>query len=308
MALTPAELRAHLAQGALFAFPVTPFTAEGALDLAQLHAHLEYVLAHGPDALCICGGTGEFSALTAAEWRAAVAAAVEEVRGTVPLLAGCGYGTAMACEGAREAAALGCDGVLVMPPYLVAAEQEGLYAHYAAVATAAPLGVVPYQRDQAVFAPETVARLAALPTVVAFKDGLGEVERLQRIALLTEGRLPLINGLPTAEVSQTALGALGANSYSSAVFNFMPSVALRFYRAWRAGDRAATEALLTAFYRPFCELRDRRRGYAVSLIKAGLRVCGRPCGPVRPPLVEATPEHVDVLRALLRAIGVEVRG
>lgn len=307
MALTPAELRAHLLRGALLAFPVTPFTPEGELDLPRLRDQVQYVLSHGPDGLFICGGTGEFFSLTAAEWRAAVGAAVEEVGGAVPVLAGCGYGTAMAREYAAEAAALGCDGVLVLPPYLLAAEQEGLYAHYAAVAAAAPIGAVIYQRDNAVFAPATVARLAQLPTLAGFKDGLGEVERLQRIALLTEGRLPLLNGLPTAEASQLALGAVGAVSYSSAVFNFMPSVAMRFYRAWRAGDRAATGALLSSFYRPFCELRERRRGYAVSLIKAGLTVCGRPCGPVRPPLVEVLPEHLEELRTVLRGIGVEVR-
>lgn len=309
MPLTPAELRQHLSRGALLAFPVTPFTAAPAreLDLPRLREHLGFVVSHQPDGLFVCGGTGEFFSLTFDEWRAAVAAAVEEVRGRVPVVAGCGYGTAMACEYARQAEALGCDGVLVLPPYLVAAEQEGLYAHYAQIAASVRIGVIVYQRDHAVFAPATAARLAELPTVAGFKDGVGEVERLQRVALLTDGRLPLLNGMPTAETSQLALGAVGATSYSSAVFNFMPSVAARFYRAWRAGDLGAARALLHSFYRPFADLRDRRRGYHVALIKAGLLVCGRSCGPVRPPLVDAAPEHVEELRGILRAVGVEVR-
>lgn len=294
----------------MLTFPVTPFHAAGELDEAGLRAHIRYMLSHQPDGLFICGAAGEFFSLAWAEWRSAVAAAVEEVAGAVPVIAGCGFGTATACAYVAEAGALGCDGVLVMPPYLVEAEQEGLYAHYAAVAATAAtagVGVVLCQRDNAVFAPETVAALAASPAVVALQDGQGEVERLQRIALRTEGRLPLINGLPTAEASQVALGALGATSYSSAVFNFVPSPATRFYRAWRAGDLTAVNALLKSFYEPFCELCDRRRGYTVSLIKAGLTVCGRPCGPVRPPLVEVSPDHMDALRAILRAIDVDVR-
>jgi 5-dehydro-4-deoxyglucarate dehydratase len=305
--LSPAELRQHLGQGILAAFPVTPFTAGGELDLPRLREHIGYLLSHRPGAIFVCGGTGEFPALTFAEWRAAVAAAVEEVAGAVPVLAGAGYAVPIAREYVRAAGELGCDGVLLFPPYGGPAEQEGLYAHYAAVLSASPVGVVLYQRDQAVFAPETVARLAAFPALAAFKDGLGEVERLQRIALATEGRLPLMNGLPTAEMSQPALGAAGAASYSSAVFNFVPELALRFYRALRAGDAATVAGLLDGFYRPFCALREQRRGYAVALIKAGLRLCGRPCGPVRPPLVEPSEEHLDRLRALLRAQGVAVQ-
>jgi len=309
VALTPSELRAHLAKGAFLSFPVTPFGAGGALDLPRLREHVAALVAHRPDGLFICGGTGEFVSLTFSEWRAAVAAAVEEVGGAVPVVAGCGYGAAMAREYVAAAEALGCDGVLVLPPYLAAAEQEGLFAHYAAVADGARIGVIVYQRDNAVFAPSTVAALAGLPAMAAFKDGLGDVERLQRIAMATEGRLPLMNGLPTAEMSQAALGAAGAGSYSSAVFNFVPELALRFYRAWRGGDGASVQGLLQSFYAPFCALREKRRGYAVALVKAGVGLCfGRPCGPVRAPLVEPSPEHLEELRGILRANGVGVRG
>lgn len=307
MPMSPSELRAHLAKGALLSFPVTPFTAEGAVDVPRLREHIAFLLSHRPDGLFVCGGTGEFVSLSPSEWRVAVAAAVDEARGQVPIVAGCGYGVALALEYLHGAEALGCDGVLVLPPYLTVAEQDGLLGHYGAIAGAARIGVIPYQRDNAVFAPETAARLAELPQVVGFKDGLGDVERLQRIALATEGRLPLMNGLPTAEMSQSALGAAGAGSYSSAVFNFVPELALRFYRAWRAGDRATVDALLRSFYAPFCALREKRRGYAVALVKAGLAVTGRPCGPVRPPLVAPTEPHLEELRAILRANGVEVR-
>jgi 5-dehydro-4-deoxyglucarate dehydratase len=304
MRWTPSELRQHLQRGALLAFPLTPFTARGELDLPGLRAHLAFLLRHRPDGLFICGGTGEFVSLSFQEWRAAVSAAVEEVAGAVPVVAGCGGGAAAAREYVAAAEAAGCDGVLVLPPYLTTAEQEGLLAHYAALLEGARLGAVVYQRDNAVFAPATAARLAQLPQVAGFKDGLGEVERLQRIALATEGRLALLNGLPTAEMSQPALGAVGATSYSSAVFNFVPEIATRFHRAWRAGDRAAADRLLAAFYAPFCALRERRRGYAVSLVKAGAALVGRACGPVRPPLAAPDPADLRELAALLRANGV----
>ncbi len=307
MGWTPTELRDHLQRGALLSFPVTPFTAAGELDLPAFRRHLGFLLEHRPGGLFVCGGTGEFVSLSFAEWRAAVAAAVDEVGGSVPVVAGCGYGAAMAREFVAAAEAAGCDGVLILPPYLTLAEQEGLYAHYAAVLEGARIAAVLYQRDNAVFAPSTVARLAELPQVAAFKDGLGDLERLQRIALATDGRLPILNGLPTAEISQPALGAAGAASYSSAVFNFVPDVAERFYRAWRGDDQAEVKRLLANFYRPFCAIRERRRGYAVSLVKAGTTLIGRPCGPVRAPLVEPDPPDLAELAALLRANGVQVR-
>lgn len=306
MKATPREFRQFLQRGALLSFPLTPFTERGELDLPALRAHLGFLLEHRPDGLFVCGGTGEFVSLTFAEWRAAVSAAVEEVAGAVPVVAGCGGGSGTAREYVAAAEAAGCDGVLLLPPYLTVGEQDGLLGHVAGALEGARIGAVIYQRDNAVFAPATAARLAEIPTVVGFKDGLGDVEHLQRIAVATEGRLPLLNGLPTAEMSQLALGAVGATSYSSAVFNFVPELASRFYRAYRGGDRPALDRLLSTFYAPFCALRDRRRGYAVALVKAGAALVGHPCGPVRPPLRDPDPADRRELAALLRANAVAV--
>jgi 5-dehydro-4-deoxyglucarate dehydratase len=88
-------------------------------------------------------------------------------------------------------------------------------------------------------------------------------------------------------------------SYSSAVFNFVPEISWAFYRGTVAGDADTQARLLEGFYRPFAELRDRARGYAVSLIKAGLNVQGRPVGPARAPLVNPTPEHEAELKAIV---------
>jgi 5-dehydro-4-deoxyglucarate dehydratase len=302
MSRTPQELAAQL-QG-LLSFPVTPFTPENEIDLPRFREHIQYMAARNPDGLFVCGGTGEFYSLGLDEYRALVRAAVEEAGGQLPIVAGVGYGTRLAVEFARAAAEAGADGLMVMPPYLLLAEQEGLYLHYRQIAAATNLGVILYQRDNAIFAPATVARLAEIPNVVGFKDGHGDMERLLRIRLAVGERLVFLNGMPTAELSAPAFMGLGVRSYSSAVFNFVPEIAWAFNRAAVDGDLATRDRLLEGFYRPFAELRDRVRGYAVALIKAGVGITGHPVGPARAPLLDPTPEHVDALRRIVeRGLG-----
>ena len=100
-------------------------------------------------------------------------------------------------------------------------------------------------------------------------------------------------------MSVQAYRAIGVDSYSSAVLCFAPDIATAFYRAVTAGDQARVDRLLAAFYLPFVALRDAVPGYAVSLVKAGARLSGLAVGPVRPPLVDATPEHEARLAEIL---------
>jgi 5-dehydro-4-deoxyglucarate dehydratase len=297
MPLAPQELAARL-QG-LLSFPVTPFSAANEIDLPRFREHIQYMAGQRPHGLFVCGGTGEFYSLGLDEYRALIRAAVEEAGGRLPIVAGVGYGTRLALDFARAAEQAGADGLMVMPPYLVQAEQEGLYQHYRAIAAATRLGTILYQRDNAIFAPVTIARLAELPNVVGFKDGHGDMERLLRVRLAVGDRLAMLNGMPTAELSVPAFAGLGVRSYSSAVFNFVPEIAWAFYRASSDGDEAARLRLLEGFYRPFAELRDRVKGYAVALIKAGVGITGRPVGAVRAPLVPPTPQHAAELRAIV---------
>jgi 5-dehydro-4-deoxyglucarate dehydratase len=105
--------------------------------------------------------------------------------------------------------------------------------------------------------------------------------------------------MPTAEVFAVPYLAAGFTTYSSAVFNFIPKTALRFYRAVRQGDTATTDELLQKLYLPYIALRNRGRGYAVSIVKAGMRIVGLPAGPVRPPLTDLTPAEMQELEAIL---------
>jgi len=289
--------------GLLF-FPVTAFGPDGGLDLGVLRTHVRGGVAAGAAAVFVCCGTGEFHALTPEEFGACVAAAVEEAAGRVPVVAGAGYGTALALQYADIAERAGADGLLAMPPYLVVADQEGLLRHYTALAEGTGLEVIVYQRDNAVFTPETVVALARVPGIIGLKDGLGDLDLMQRIISAVRTDLPgrnflYFNGLPTAELTGPAYRGIGVTLYSSAVFAFSPAIALAFHKALTTGDDATVRRLLDGFYRPLVNLRNQGRGYAVSLVKAGVRLRGLDVGEVRPPLSEPSDAHVEELAALI---------
>jgi 5-dehydro-4-deoxyglucarate dehydratase len=303
--VTPSADLAHrlgIPSGPLF-FPVTAYGPDGSVDLDVYRAHIRQGVDAGAAAVFACCGTGEFHALTPEEFEACVRAAVEETAGRVPVVAGAGYGTALAVRYARLAEAAGADGLLAMPPYLVIAGQEGLLRHYREVAAATELPVIVYQRDNAVFTPETVVGLARTEGIIGLKDGLGDLDLMQRTVSAVRTEVPgdflYFNGLPTAEQTQLAYQAIGVPLYSSAVFCFAPEIALAFHRALVDGDRATADRLLDGFYRPFVELRARGRGYAVSLVKAGVRMRGLDVGEVRPPLHEPEEDHVKQLAEII---------
>ncbi|MDL2076765.1 5-dehydro-4-deoxyglucarate dehydratase [Streptomyces sp. GXMU-J15] len=302
--MTPADLAARLGipSGPLF-FPVTAYAPDGALAPDVYRAHVRRGVDAGAAAVFACCGTGEFHALTPEEYQECVRAAVAETAGRVPVVAGTGYGTALAVRYARLAQEAGADGLLAMPPYLVHAGQEGLARHYREVAAATALPVIVYQRDNAVFTPPTVVELARTDGIVGFKDGLGDLDLMQRIVSAVRTEVPgdflYFNGLPTAEQTQLAYRALGITLYSSAVFCFAPEIALAFHTALRTGDDATVRRLLDGFYRPFVELRAQGAGYAVALVKAGVRLRGLDVGEVRPPLHEPAEDHVKQLAVLI---------
>jgi 5-dehydro-4-deoxyglucarate dehydratase len=299
--MNPDAVKSALGSG-LLAFPVTHFRPDGAFDEAPYRANIEANLAFRPAGLFVAGGTGEFFSLTLDEIRRVVAAAVATAAGRVPIIAGVGYGTAMAVELARAAEAGGADGILVLPPYLVKTEQEGLFAHLDAICRATRLAVIPYNRDNCLIAPATLARLAEHhANLIGFKDGHGDVEQLVATRQALGDRLVYVGGMPTAEIFAVPYFAAGFTTYSSAVFNFIPRLALRFHAAVHAGDSAVTDDMLKRFFLPYIALRNRKRGYAVSIVKAGMRVVGRPAGPVRAPLVDLDAAEERELRALLRA-------
>jgi 5-dehydro-4-deoxyglucarate dehydratase len=168
------------------------------------------MLQHELAGLFAAGGTGEFFSLTPPEVAKVVKAAVEETAGKIPVVAGCGYGTAIAVDLAKAAHAAGADGLLLLPPYLMNSTQEGLAAHVEAVCKATPLGVIVYNRDNAVLNEDTLEKLCDRnPNLVGFKDGVGDIELMMRVYARMGDRLTYIGGLPDGRDLRPALSGDG---------------------------------------------------------------------------------------------------
>lgn len=297
--MTPQEMAQQIGSG-LLSFPVTPFRVDYSFDEAAYRSNLDWLCGYDVAGLFAAGGTGEFFSLSPAEVPQVVAVAVDEAKGRVPVIAGTGYGTALAREIAIAAEKAGADGLLLLPPYLVHSEQAGLAAHVEAVCASTRLGVIVYNRDNAVVEPDTLARLAErCPNLVGYKDGIGDIELMTRVYSKLGDRLTYIGGLPTAETFALPYLDMGVTTYSSAVFNFVPEFATQFYAAVRCRDHEIIQAGLKDFVLPLVAIRNRKKGYAVSIIKAGMKVVGRDSGPVRPPLTDLTDVEMAELAALV---------
>ncbi|WP_324765391.1 5-dehydro-4-deoxyglucarate dehydratase (plasmid) [Sinorhizobium meliloti] len=298
--MSPEEIKSRVGSG-LLSFPVTHFTSDYTLNLESYRRHVEWLSGFDAAALFAAGGTGEFFSLSPNEV-GQVTRAAKDVSGEVPIIAGCGYGTSLAVETAKIVEEAGADGILLLPHYLTEAPQEGIYAHVKAVCDSTGLGVILYNRANSVANADTVARLAeACPNLIGFKDGTGKVDLVRHVTARLGDRLCYIGGMPTHELFAEGFNGVGVTTYSSAVFNFVPELAQRFYRAMRAGDKAVMEGILHTFFFPFAALRDRKAGYPVSIIKAGVELAGFAPGPVRPPLVDLTGEEREILQGLIEA-------
>lgn len=295
------EIKAKIGSG-LLSFPVTDFGADGEFDAGSYARRLQWLSSYGAAGLFAAGGTGEFFSIGYNEYDAVIRTAVENSAPDVPVLAGVGYGTRMAVDLARRAEAAGAAGILVLPHYLMFAEEAGVIAHMQAICRSVGLGVIYYARDNTRLSPAGLEKLAeACPNFIGYKDGIGDLQLMQRVAHRLGDRVVHIGGLPTAEVFAQPYLEMGVTTYSSAVFNFVPELALRFYSAVRQRDTQVVDALMKSFYLPLIELRDKKRGYAVSMIKAGAELVGRPAGKVRTPLTELDAAERQILADLIAA-------
>ncbi|WP_266064798.1 5-dehydro-4-deoxyglucarate dehydratase [Brucella intermedia] len=283
----------------LLSFPVTHFNSEGKFNPDSYGEHVEWLSGFGAAALFAAGGTGEFFSLAPDEVPAVVKAA-KAAAGATPIVAGCGYGTEVAVSIAQAVEKADADGILLLPHYLIDAPQEGLYHHIKAVCQATSIGVMVYNRDNSVLQADTLARLCdECPNLVGFKDGTGDIGLVRQITAKMGDRLTYLGGMPTAELFAEAYLGAGFTTYSSAVFNFVPALAVEFYDALRASERAKCEKILLDFFYPFMAIRNRAKGYAVAAIKAGVRIQGFNAGPVRPPLNDLSAAEVEMMAELI---------
>ena len=285
-------------------FPVTPFeTSDGQpIDWPAFREHVDAMAGSGLSAVVVAGGTGELFSLRRDEVVRLAREAVEVVAGRTVVVVGVGSGAAHGGELAIAARDAGADAVLVLPPYYPTPDREGLVAYYAQIAAAVPeLAVVPYSRGAARITPDVLERLAAAPNVTAFKDGHGDVRTflLNRRAL--GDRYVWLAGTGDDLVGPYA--AAGAEGYTSSIACFDPALSLELWRLAAGGRFAELDALSERMVHPWYELRTRRPGYEVSVMKGAMEAFGARAGSVRPPLAPLTAEDAEEVRRIARAVG-----
>jgi 5-dehydro-4-deoxyglucarate dehydratase len=300
-AITPEEMKPHL-RGAL-AFPITPYTADGEVDLDAVRANAEFLGTSRVASIVAPSGTGEFFGLTADETNAVLQATVEGAAGRKPVIAAAGIGPKVAAEQAAFAESAGASAVMVVPPYYGKPDPGALLDYYAAVADATSLALIPYARDAAEFTPAMVQELAErVPSVIAFKDGRGNVRLFQQIREYVIGKLGADRMVWLAGTGDDLIGpyyAAGAEGFTSSVACFWPEMSAELHDLASSGDFAGLRAKHDAFVGPLYELRQRKRGYEVSMMKAAMELLGHKAGPARPPLPNPSDAEIAELKALL---------
>src|ERR687885_51929 len=280
---------------------VTPLAEDGTIDLAgaqELAAHLVDRQAH--DGLVVLGTTGEAPTIGDGEQHAVLEAVLDAVGDRAVVVAGVGTNdTAHSIELARQAERVGAHGLLVVTPYYSKPPQAGLLRHFTAVADSTDLPVMLYDIPPRSVVPievETLVRAAEHPNIVAVKDAKGDLGAVQWTLARTD--LAYYSGDDMLNLPLLAVGGVGV---VSVVGHLVGTRLAELVTAVESGDlvkaRAVNESLLPVYTGVF-------RTQGTILIKAALRELGLPAGPVRPPLVDATPEQIAQLRTDLAAGGV----
>lgn len=277
---------------------VTPFRADGELDLDTAQALAARLVDQGCDGLVVNGTTGESPTTTDREKSELVRAVVDAVGGRVHVLAGVGTNdTAHTVELARDAAKAGAGGLLQVTPYYSRPPDDGLVAHYGRTTAATDLPTMLYDipaRTGLALSHAVLLRLAELPQVVAVKDAKDDLVATSR--LLADTRLAVYAGTDALTLPTLAVGGSGVVSVVSHV---VAAQLVRLVSAYLSGD-VTTAREVNGQLQPVYTGMFRTQG--VVLAKAALALAGVPVGPVRLPLVDATPEQVEVLRADLAGV------
>lgn len=279
---------------------VTPFR-DGRVDVRALEALVEAQLEGGIDGLVPCGTTGEATTLSTAEHAEVVRVTVRATRKRVPVIAGAGSNsTAHAIELGRIAHEAGADAVLSVTPYYNKPSQEGCFRHFEAIAKASELPVVLYNvpgRTNVDLQVETVARLAALPKIVAIKEATGSVARALALRARLGDRVAILSGEDAVNYPLYAIGGLGC---ISVVSNVAPALVAECWDAHRAGDAkkalAAHQRSLPLADALFCDTNP-------IPVKAALALMGRIAPEIRLPLYPLAADATEKLRGVLGSLG-----
>ncbi|WP_299090639.1 5-dehydro-4-deoxyglucarate dehydratase [uncultured Metabacillus sp.] len=284
----------------ILGFPVAPLGENGRLDEKALERNIQFLIEEGLTAIFIACGSGEFHALSKGEYQSMVEVAVTTASGKVPVYTGVGGNITHAIEQVKLSEDLGADGYLTLPPYLIEGEQEGIYNYYKEILENSNLNAIVYQRDNAILELETLQRLLDYPQVVGLKDGHGKMELVVEQTQTIGDRLQWINGMPFAEITMPTYIPLGFNTYSSAISNYLPHISRMYYKALTEGNHHLVRQLYVDVLLPINRIRKSRKGYAISLIKAGMEIVGLPVGnTVKPPVIPVKKEHYKMLEEII---------
>ena len=277
---------------------VTPFTADGALDLPAFGRLLDYQIAGGTEAVVVAGSTGEAHMLDHHEYEQLLSYAVERVAKRIPVLAGTGEAaTSKTVALTRRACELGADAALVVAPYYVRPTQEGLRRHFLEVAEQGGLPVVVYNvpsRTGCDVLPATVAGLREHPGIIGIKEAVGSDERIRAISELVRPDFVYLTG-DDGTACKAMLG--GAAGVISVVANLVPKAFRAFCDAATRGDKTAAERH-NAGLMPLIEALNCAPNPIA--VKAGLPSLGLGTAGLRLPLVELEdgPDRARILAAL----------
>jgi 4-hydroxy-tetrahydrodipicolinate synthase len=222
---------------------VTPFR-DDLFDEAAFRDFVEWQIAEGSHGLVPVGTTGESATLTADEQAQVIRACVEQAAKRIPVIAGCGSNsTAVVIRHMKAAEKAGADAALVVLPYYNRPNQDGLYAHYAALAEASSLPIIVYNvpgRTVTDVLPETLGRIAKLPTVVGIKDASGDLTRVTAHRSLCGADFIQLSGNDDMALGFLAMGGVGTISVTA---NVAPRLFAQFHDAWAAADRDTAMSL-----------------------------------------------------------------
>jgi len=296
------KIRAALSDG-LLSFPITDMDSFGHFDALSFAERLKWFVSYEISTVFVAGGTGEFFSLSKEEYTKIVQISTSTVR-NIPVISSVGRSIPDAIEYAKIAEAAGIDGLLLMPPYLTECPRDGILEYAIEIISSTKLPVIYYNRGNGILTtPELQILADKCPNFIGLKDGLGNMQELNDIIKCIGDRLVYIGGVPTAEIISEAYLSIGVNTYSSAVFNFVPDMAVKYYKALRAGDKTTVDTIIREFFVPFVRLRSRKSGYTVSLIKAGAKIVGMSAGNVRPPLSMPNEDEIELLKILVKKAG-----
>ncbi|MGV9664839.1 4-hydroxy-tetrahydrodipicolinate synthase [Nocardia niigatensis] len=294
---TRTELRAS---GTVGVAMVTPFTAEGKLDVDAGVALAARLIDGGVDLLAVSGTTGESPTTTESEKFDLLRAVVDAVGDRATVIAGAGtYDTAHSIELARNAQRAGAHGLLVVTPYYSRPSQEGLFAHFTAVANATDLPVTLYDippRSVVPIATETIRRLAEHPRIVAVKDAKGDLGA--GAELIAETGLAFYSGDDVLNLPWLSVGATG---FISVIGHLVPDRLRALIDAYRAGDVQRAREINVSMA-PLNRAMSRLGG--VAMTKGALRLLGVETGEPRLPQLMPSQDQLDELAVDLRAAGV----